>query len=160
MPIEIPYAARQAIANPDALKVLSTVDPDGQPHATPIADLDFDESGRLRYLERAEYSVSNRNLVNAIWFAREASILVHGSHDNSWLVRAKPWKAIIAGPVFEERYRALRAREGDVPLSTVWLFDVLDITDQSPVAKEERESRGRLELIHLDRIARKEGGRS
>jgi len=156
MSVQLETTLRQRIARPGVQVILATTNREGVPHVSVVEDVDVDDDGRIRCLERSEHSETNRNLVASLWFSRPVALLVRENADNSWLIRAVPHKALVAGPLFEERYRALRAREGDVELSTVWLLDPVEVHDDSPRGRAERDSRGRLELVHLDRIARTE----
>ena len=105
-------------------------------------------------MELDEYSLTNRNLVRSIWFAKHVTVLVLAGETAVKAV-GKPYKAIITGPRFEAHYRALQAENADAELSTVWLIDIEAISDERPATRRERDNAGRLPLTHLDRIAKK-----
>lgn len=153
MSIEFAPAFLSALADASALKIVATVDQGGVPHLEENSDVDLDAEGRIVLLEQNEYSRTNRNLVHAIWFDRKLSIYVRAG-DHSFELVGKPYKAVVSGALFESHYRALRERDGDVSLSTVWLIEPFSITEESPSIRIWRELEGRLPLVHLDRIAR------
>jgi len=144
----------------DALKVegartfIATASEDGTPHLEENARIRIDEDGRLELLELDEYSLTNRNLVRSIWFAKHVTVLVRAG-ETAMKAVGKPYKAIITGPRFEAHYRAIQEENADAELSTVWLIDIEVVTDEQPAARRERDNAGRLPLTHLDRIAKK-----
>ena len=149
-----PDRAFAALFNdPSASRVLATTDEDGTPRAAVAESLHVDDDGRLVLLEESEHSQTNRNLVRAIWFGRRVAASVRTADGRSFRVTGRPLRAIIAGPVFERHYRDLRARRGDVDLSTVWIIEPDSVEEEGRAAGGEAEQ-GRIPLVHLDRIAK------
>lgn len=153
MSIEFPPSFLAALAETSALKIIATVDQNGVPHLEENGSIHLDEAGRIVLLERNEYSRTNRNLVHAIWFDRKLSVFVKVG-ESSFELLGKPYKALVSGALFEKYYCALR-ESGDVSLSTVWLIDPVNITEETLLVRVEREAAGRLPLVHLDQIALK-----
>jgi predicted pyridoxine 5'-phosphate oxidase superfamily flavin-nucleotide-binding protein len=139
--------------DPSATRVLATTDEDGTPHVVVKDSLRVDEDGRLVLLEVTEYSQTNRNLVRAIWFGRRVAVNVRTADRRSFHLTGRPVRAIVAGPVFERHYQALRARRGDVDLSTVWIIEPDSLEEKGKPAAEQAD-RGRIPLVHLDRLAK------
>lgn len=142
------------LTHPDTLKIIATTDENGVPYQEENASIHLDDEGRLVLLETHEYSRTNRNLVGSIWFGRKLAIHVSHGNDDQFQVIGSPYKVLITGPRFEAHYRALRERDADANLAAVWLIDAEAVSDEAPDARREREAAGRLELIHLDRIAK------
>jgi hypothetical protein len=137
---------------PETIKILATSDEHGVPHLQQTDLLHVDADGRLVLLETDEYSRTQRNLVHSIWFNRKLTLYVKTAAAQQYQVLAKPYKAIITGPRFEQHYRELRERDASQGLSTVWLLDVEHLSDENPVARRAREQSGRLPFAHLDHI--------
>jgi len=141
---------------PDVVKIVATTDKDGVPHLEENSSIYLDDEGRIVIVEQNEYSQTNRNLVHSIWFNKKVSIHIRASEERQFQVVGKPYKALITGERFETHYKKLREQNEDAELSTVWLIDPEEFTDENPEVRRERENRGRLPLIHLDRIAKAE----
>jgi hypothetical protein len=146
----------KAFNDPAATKVLATVGPDGIPHVVFKGSLHIDEAGRIVLLELTEYSETNRNLVKAIWFDQKVALNLRTTDHRSYHIVGRPERAIIAGPVFERYYQEIRAKLGDVDLSTVWII-APESLDEKGKAAALKANEGRLPLIHLDRIAARPG---
>ncbi|WP_018607261.1 hypothetical protein [Uliginosibacterium gangwonense] len=143
-----------ALHGPDSVKLIATTDETGTPHLEEVPSLTFDANGYIVLLEENEYSHTNRNLVGSLWFNRKLSIYVRNGATHQFQAIAKPYKVFITGPVFEEHYRAIRAKRPNAKLSAVWLLEVVHITDENFKTRQAHEDLGRLALIHLDQIAR------
>ena len=154
MTIENIALLRDALKTEGARAFIATASEDGTPHLEENARIRLDEDGRLEILELDEYSLTNRNLVRSIWFAKRVAVLVR-TGETAVKAVGKPYKAIITGPRFEAHYRAIQEESADAELSTVWLIDIEAVTDERPEARRVRDNAGRLPLTHLDRIAKK-----
>ncbi|WP_136513165.1 pyridoxamine 5'-phosphate oxidase family protein [Geomonas edaphica] len=108
MSVTIPKEAAQLLKDPETVKVLATVDEAGFPHLAVKQSLYLDESERLVYTELLESSRTNRNLVRSSWFGDTVSVLVSGPEGRSFLVKGRPVKTLIAGPVFRSHYKEIR----------------------------------------------------
>lgn len=146
----------QLLNDRSSVKVLATVDEDGTPRVVVKGSLHVDDDGNVVLLEGSEYSQTQRNLVRAIWFDRRVAINVKGADGRSFHVVGRPRRAVVSGPVFERHYLELRARLGDVDLSTVWIIEPERVEEKGRPARERAEA-DRLPLLHLDRIARPDG---
>jgi hypothetical protein len=142
------------LADPSVIKVLATTDEDGTPHLAFDDSLHVDADGRLVYLEFEEFSRTNRNLVRALWFSRRVTVQTWEPEGRRFEARARPYKCLIAGPRYEEYYRAGLSRRDDTGLASVWLIDIDEITEETPHVRAARDGEGRIPLIHLDRLAR------
>ena len=154
MAVENIHLLAEALNHPAAQSFIATADANAIPHVEENPRLRIDEDGRLEILELDEYSLTNRNLVHSIWFAKKIAVLVRAGEAAVKAV-GTPYKAIITGPRFEAHYRALQAQHPDTELSTVWLIDIETVSDERPEVRRARDNAGRLPLTHLDRIAKK-----
>lgn len=138
----------------DTVKILSTVDQDGNPHATVKQTLSIGEDGNLFYLELLESSKTNRNLVRSIWFNRKATVIVKGKTGKSYQIKGTPVQNIIAGPIFQKNYNEIRERLGDVDLASIWVIRPEEIIDQTYRIRKETEEAVHPYFLHLDRLAK------
>ncbi len=143
-----------ALGLPGTVKIIATTDENGTIHLEENDSIHIDKDGRVVLFELNEYSRTNRNLVRSIWFGSQVTIYVRAGQHYQFQAAAKPYKAIISGPRFETEYRKQLEKNSDNALSTIWLIDIAEPSDEDPDARRERENRGRQPLIHLDRIAR------
>ena len=142
------------INDSETVKVLATVDQDGNPRATFKQSLAVGEDGNLFFLELLESSQSNRNLVRSIWFNRKVTVTVRGKTGQSYQIKGRPVRNIIAGPVFEQKYVEVRERLGDVDLAGIWIIEPEEISDQTYKARKATEEAAHPFFLHLDRIAK------
>jgi hypothetical protein len=138
---------------PDTVKVLATVDGQGNPHAVIKKSLHVADDGTIHCLEILETSNTARNVTSALWFERRVAILLFGKDGRQVQIKGKPLKYHISGPLFLRHYSAVRERLGDVDLAGVWVIDPEEVIDENFAARKAREESEHSSFIHLDRIA-------
>lgn len=138
----------------ETVKILSTVDQDGNPHATVKQTLSIDEDGNLFYLELLESSRTNQNLVRSIWFNRKVTVIIKGKAGESYQIKGTPVRNIITGPIFQKHYIEIRERLGNVDLAAVWVIRPEEIINQTYQARRETEETNHPYFTHLDRLAK------
>ncbi|WP_306532600.1 hypothetical protein [Geobacter sp.] len=141
-------------ADTESTKVLATLDEYGVPHVVVKQSLHVGDDGNLLYLELLESSRTNKNLVRSIWFDRKVSVAVTGRGGQSYLIKGRPVKTHITGPVFQQHYQAIRERLGDVDLAAVWVIEPEEILDETFVARKVEEELKHPLFTHLDRLVR------
>jgi hypothetical protein len=134
-------------------KVLATADQQGQPYVVRDDSLTANDKGQLVYLELIETSQTNINLVNSIWFKRKVAVQL-SKDDEAYLITGYPVYSIISGPVFEHYYRLARERNPDFDLSTVWIIEPDEISEDTYAARKSKERAGHPLVMHLDRLAK------
>jgi predicted pyridoxine 5'-phosphate oxidase superfamily flavin-nucleotide-binding protein len=145
------------ILNRESIKVLATIDKDGNPHVVAKGSLTVDDEGRLLYLELLESSRTNRNMIYSLWFEKRVAVNIITPQRKSILIKGKPVKALIAGSVFEKYYNLVQQRDAENDLAAVYYIDAEEITDESyPVRRAEETAKHPL-YIHLDRLANSAG---
>lgn len=141
-----------ALLNDDStIKVLATVDAAGTPHAV-VKDSLHVADGEIRLLELLESSTTGRNLVRSIWFDQPLAIALRGRDGQRIQIKGKAVRNHIAGPLYQQHYRELRAQQGDVELAGVWVIEPHSITDQRLNVRRAEEDAAHPNFIHLDRI--------
>ncbi len=154
MTVELNETLHALLAPGASVKVLAASSEDGTPHVVFDDSIHLDADGRIVFLELVEHSRTNRSLLRALWFNRSVSVGLLAPDGRSFQIRGKPYRAVISGPVFEAYYRQVTAGREDTDLSTVWLIEPESWTEETYAVRRETEEKGRLPLIHLDRIAK------
>ncbi|MDR2789335.1 MAG: pyridoxamine 5'-phosphate oxidase family protein [Candidatus Accumulibacter sp.] len=144
----------ELLGDPDTVKVLATVDANGDPHAVVKKSLHAADDGKIHFLEILEASESSRNLTASLWFDRRVAILLFGKEGRQVQIKGKPVKYHISGHLFLDHYVKLRERLGDADLAGVWVIDPEEIIDESFSVREARHRAEHPSFIHLDRIAK------
>ena len=139
---------------PDALKILVTLDEQGLPHPTPKGSIRWDGEHIVSW-EVLESSRTNRNLTRAIWFDKPVVILLVTADKQAFKLTAKAAHNIVAGKEFTRHYEEAEKRHGK-GIAGVWLFDPIEIVDQSPKTRFAQEQAAHPHFVHLDQLARKE----
>jgi hypothetical protein len=152
MKIKLPGEIISLLSAPDTVKILSTTDALGSPHSAVKKSLRTDDDGNLLYLELIESSDTNSNMTRGLWFGRRVSILLAGP-DASWQIKGTPDRCLVAGPFFEECYKEIREKLGDVDLAAVWVITPEEVRNESFAARFTEESAAHPMFLHLDRIA-------
>lgn len=136
----------------DTKKVIATVNEDGVVHVT-FKDMIFiDSNDTLILLEILERSITNQNLVYSIWFNKTVAFNFLSKIGESFHIQALPKRAIVSGKEFERYYQMVQKRIGDIDLSTVWLFEILEIKENT-LKKQIEEHKIKYPLInHLDKL--------
>ncbi|MDR1368421.1 MAG: pyridoxamine 5'-phosphate oxidase family protein [Candidatus Accumulibacter sp.] len=154
MSIPLSAEALELLGDPDTVKVLATVDANGNPHAVVKKSLHIADDGSLHLLEILEASDSGRNLTASLWFDRGVAILLFGKNGRQAQIRGKPVKCHISGRLFLDHYAKIGERLGDVDLSGVWVIEPEEVIDESFETRKARHSAEHPSFIHLDRIAK------
>ena len=128
-------------------KVIATLDEDGAPYAVVSRFLQVGENGTLVHLELLEKSETNRNLLRSLWYEKKIAISV-----GDLVIKGRPVKAHISGPVFRHYYEQVRSVIADADLSTVWLIEPEEIIDETYAIRKRQEEEQFPFSVHLDRL--------
>lgn len=151
MSVKIDKALAAIINEPETLKVLATIDKNGEPHVVYKGSIHADGNGKLSFLELLESSRSNQNLVHSIWFDKKIAINVLDKDKNSYEIIGKPIRCITCGREFEQAYESVRAKLGDVDLSAIWQVEPVKITNETYRVRLREEEENFPIIRHLDR---------
>jgi len=133
-------------------KVVATLDEQGTPYAVVSTFLQLGEGGNLVHLELLEKSASNRNLLRSLWFDKKISVTLYAASGQSYVIAGRPVKAHISGPVFRHYYQQVRSTTTDGDLSTVWLIEPEEVTDETYITRKQLEEEQFPFTVHLDRL--------
>ena len=150
MAIQLSEEIKEIFNDPESIKVLATTDKEGKPHVVFKGSLHVNENGYIEYLEFIESSQTNKNMVHSIWFHKTVTVnILLGK--KSYQIKGIPYRALIAGREFEAYYKKVRA-EKNIDLSTVWLIEPENVTEQSFEKRRVEEEKAHPLLRHLDRL--------
>ncbi len=136
----------------DTKKVIATQNEKGEVHVTFKNMIFIDENNMIILLEMLERSVTNQNLVHSIWFNKSVAINFLSKNNESFYFQVLPKRAIVSGKMFEKYYKKIQVQMGDVDLSTVWMFEILD-AEEKTLMKQVAEQKMKYPIInHLDRL--------
>jgi predicted pyridoxine 5'-phosphate oxidase superfamily flavin-nucleotide-binding protein len=155
MAVEINDELKAIIADKETIKVLASVDLDGNPHVVAKGSIALTEDGKqIVYSELLEGSRTNKNLTAGIWFNKKVAINLISKDRVSYQIKGTPVKTLIAGKTFEKYYIQAEQRNPENNLAAVYYIDIEEIINESyPVRfKEEREKHPL--YIHLDKLAK------
>lgn len=133
------------------VKAVATVDATGAPYVAHSRFL-IAEEGELVHLELLETSATNKNLLRTLWFGGRVSVTVAAADGRSWVVRGRPRKAVVTGPVFRRWYEHVRERLPDADLSAVWLIRPEEAVQETYEVRKAEEEQQFPFYIHLDRL--------
>lgn len=149
--IKIDKEIVEIIENDNAVKVLSTVDQEGNPYVVFKQSLFLTEKGYLGFYELLESSVTNKNMTHSIWFQKKVSVNVRLG-EKSYQIRGIPYRALIHGQEFERHYRTVIENKRAQDLSTVWMIEPIEIREETFRIREKIEREENPILSHLDRL--------
>ncbi len=133
-------------------KAIATVDENGDPYVVISPFLQLGENGQLVHLELLEKSVTNRNLLRSLWYERRISVTLNSHDGQSFVIRGRPVKAHICGPLFRSYYQQVRSAIVDADLSTVWVIEPDEVIDDTYATRKKQEEEHFPFSVHLDRL--------
>ncbi|MDF2925722.1 MAG: hypothetical protein K0R57_4636 [Paenibacillaceae bacterium] len=136
-----------------AFKVLAANDRHGNPHMVVDHTIALDESGNIIYLDLLETSEMNSNLVHSIWFKRQVAVHV-AKGGAAYQIKGVPVRSVISGPLFEHYYRLAQERDAAADLSTVWIIEPQEISNEAIAFRRQQERDNHPLTMHLDRLAK------
>lgn len=153
MPIPLDEHVTALLNDETAIKALATTGKQGVPHVVVDHTISVDANGNILYLELIETSETNTNLVNSLWFKRKISIHI-AKDDARYEIKGIPVRSVISGPLFEHYYKITREWGEDVDLSTVWIIEPEEISNESYAFRRQKEIENHPLIGHLDRLAK------
>lgn len=148
----LPKEAVDIIKDPDAVKVLTTVDEEGKPHAAFRDDLTVLDDGSLAFGEPFEGCQTNVNLVRSIWFDKNVELTIRDKRGTTYQIVGKPYRYAHAGPLFKQFYMAERAKRGqDSELAGVWIIKAEEVRNETYEVRKQEEDAKHPFFRHFDR---------
>lgn len=153
-PFTLPQGVIGLLQDPESVKIIGTLNQDGSAHVVVSNSLAVVDRRLIAFGEELEKSQSNKNMVRSIWFDKPVTINVT-KQDQAYLIRAKTYKCLIVGNLFQEFLLRARAVAGsDADISTVWMVIPEDVRNLSAaLLRHEQERLHPYFDRHLDRAS-------
>lgn len=153
MALQIAETIKNVINDQETIAVISAVGKNGNPFSEVSKKLTVREDGKIAYYELLESSQLQKNLVYSIWFGKNIIITLISKDGKNYSITGKPYQALIAGHEFEAEYIKAQEEFGErTDLSTVWLIDVVSVTEDTYEVAKTREEQEHPYLMHMDHI--------
>lgn len=142
------------IRNSEAIKILTTVDEEGNPHADFREDLMVLDDGNLAFGEPFEGSQTNVNLVRSLWFDKNVELTVRDGNGTTFQIVGKPYRYTHTGPLFKKFYLAEREKRGaDSELAGVWIIIPEEVRNETYEVRKKEEDDKHPFFRHFDRAS-------
>jgi hypothetical protein len=148
MGVTLPPDIKMALMDPRCVKILSTVNKNGDIHLSFKTSFRVRKDGDLECDEFDEYSLNNKNMFYAIWCDKIVILSVHTYDRRKFKLVVRPSRAIVSGDDFFERFRANR-EQGLDHLNTLWVIEALSFIEITKIRYELEESEDQ-ELVNTD----------
>ena len=150
----LPQEAMNIIKNSEAIKILTTVDEDGNPHAAFREDLKILDDGNLAFGEPFEGSQTNVNLVRSLWFDKKVELTLRDRSGTTFQIIGKPYRYAHSGPLFKKFYLAEREKRGaDSELAGVWIITPEKVRNETYEVRKKEEDEKHPFFRHFDRAS-------
>ncbi len=153
MGVKINAELQKILSDEGTIKLLSTLTPEGEVHATVKQSIFADADGNIVYLEFFEKSQTNINMVNSIWFDKNISITAVTADKKSWFIKGKPIRTRVFGKEYEAFYRKAEERNPDNDLVAVYYIQPLEIYEQTYQVQQAQHKEKFPLYVHLDKYA-------
>lgn len=142
------------IRNSEAIKILTTVDEEGNPHADFREDLMVLDDGHLAFGEPFEGSQTNVNLVRSLWFDKNVELTVRDGNGTTFQIVGKPYRYTHTGALFKKFYLAEREKRGaDSELAGVWIIIPEEVRNETYEVRKKEEDEKHPFFRHFDRAS-------
>lgn len=143
---------RAIINKKETYKVIATIGMDEEVHAVFKENIYANSNDEIILCEIIESSVTNKNLVNSIWFNKIVCFNFLTPDHESYLIRCRPTRVIVSGKEFQYYYNMIEEKYGSIDLSAIWFFQVVEVKNVSLKKRWIEEQRSHPIIKHLDRI--------
>lgn len=151
---KLPKEAADIIRDSASIKILTTVDEEGNPHAAFKEDLTVLDDGNLAFGEQFEGSQTNVNLVRSIWFDKYVELTVRNGSGATYQITGKPYRYAHSGPLFKKFYLAERRKRGDdSELAGVWIVVPERVRNETYEVRKKEEDDKHPFFRHFDRAS-------
>jgi hypothetical protein len=143
------------IQDDKSIKMIATVDEEGFPHVVQREDFKVLEDESIVFAEWRESSLTNSNLVRAIWFGGRAALFVSFVSNNknvSYQIKGIPVRFDYVSSLYREFYAAARKKYGgDSDITGLWYIKPIEIRNENPTVHRKEEETIHPYFRHLDR---------
>jgi hypothetical protein len=148
------------IQDDKSIKMIATVGEEGFPHVVQRGDFKVLEDESIVFAEWRESSITNSNLVRAIWFGGQAAIFVSDDKDASYQIKGVPVRFDYVSPLYKEFYVSTRKKHGgDADITGIWYIKPIEVRNENPFIRKKEEEIIHPYFRHLDRESIWKGAR-
>jgi len=152
--VKLPKEALDIISDSESIKVLATVDEEGNSHAAFKDSLTVLDDGNLAFGEEFEGSQTNVNMVRSIWFDKNVELTVRNRIGTIFQIKGKPYRYAHSGPLFKKFYMAEREKRGaDSELAGVWIIRPEEVKNETYEVRKKEEDEKHPFFRHFDRAS-------
>jgi DNA-directed RNA polymerase subunit N (RpoN/RPB10) len=152
MNIRIDEKLAGKINDASTIKAIATISKNGVPHIVYKGSIMANDDGNIVFYELIESSRNGQNLVYSIWFNKKVAINILDSEKNSYEIVGHPARCITCGHEFEEVYKKIREKLGDIDLSAIWIIEPEDIREETFSVRRQQDEERYPVIKHLDRL--------
>ncbi|MDR1509267.1 MAG: pyridoxamine 5'-phosphate oxidase family protein [Synergistaceae bacterium] len=135
-----------------SIKVIATVDEEGFPHVVQREDFKVLEDESIVFAEWRESSITNSNLVRAIWFGGRVALFVSNDENISYQIKGLPVRFDYVSPLYKEFYAVTRKKHGsDSDITGIWYIRPIEVRDENHKIRRKEEEIIHPYFRHLDR---------
>lgn len=154
MSVDMGEELRNLIKDKASIKILATIDGDGNPYIDVKRFVYITENENIEYLELVEASENYKNFTRSLWYDKKVSLSISNENGVSYQIKGRPIKILVSGPLFEKHYVSIRENIGDVDLAAVCVIEPEEIIDQSYSKMLEEQEKLPPIFKHLDRLTK------
>jgi hypothetical protein len=139
MGIALPPAVKSALMDPRCVKILSTVNKNGDTHLSFKSSFRIRPDDDLECDEFYEYSLNNQNMFYAIWCDKIVVLNIHTYDRRSYKLIVRPRRALVLGDDFFEQLRLCRELGYLTEFETLWVIEPLSVIELVKETSENEE---------------------
>jgi len=133
--LQLPKDIIEAVSDPETMKVLTTTQPSGSPHAVFENSLTVLNDSTLAYLELFELSQTFSNMLHHYWDQSKVSVAIYDAKRHIHCqIKGLPKRLLIEGPVWQLFLGEVWKTLPDANPAGVWLISPEEITDHTYAA--------------------------
>ncbi|MBW2370191.1 MAG: pyridoxamine 5'-phosphate oxidase family protein, partial [Deltaproteobacteria bacterium] len=143
--MNIPENIKALLEDPNAIKTVTTVNREGNPHSVPVNSFSVMDDGNLAFLVLLDTCNTQKNMLNCYWFKKDVSILVMGDwgKEEVFQIKGTPYKFLTEGPIWDKYLDMIWKIIPEADPSGVWLITPKEIRDQNYFARRKGEEERR-----------------
>ena len=136
---KLPKQIIDTFHDPEAIKVLCTVDDEGIPHSSYKWSLEALDSETLGFMELLETSNTYKNMLRHHWAEKLVSVTIISQRKNIFYqIKGKPFRE---GTIWEKFLEKVWAKIPEADPAGVWLIRVKEVIDQNYQERRAQEEK-------------------
>lgn len=143
----------KALNDPAKIKMLTTVDKDGNPHTVPIGSMCYVD-GNIAYMELLDTCKTQKNMLNCYWFGKDVSVLVVAdwTKGDVYQIKGSPYKLLRQGPLWDTFLDEIWKIIPEADPTGVWLITPKEVINQNYFLRRKAEEDRRANWTRWDTL--------